>query len=110
MHDELFGFGGLDLPYLGVLLISIRTRKEVIFEWGSGQEQAGSELQKSVAQWLPWAPVIHSHTVLEGSAAHILSKELTAKARECRLAANPGTWDQKASRHATWCMPSEDNY
>lgn len=31
---ELFGFGGLHIPHLGVLLTSICTQKENIFEWG----------------------------------------------------------------------------
>ena len=36
---------------------------------GSGQQQAAaSELQKAGALWLLLALVIHSHTILEGSA------------------------------------------
>ena len=55
--------------------------------------------KKTVAQWLPLALMIQSHMILEGSAAHTLPKELMAKARECRLAANTGTWDQNVSRY-----------
>lgn len=47
----LFGFAGLHFPRPGVLLTSNCTPKEIIFEWGSGQQQAVSELQKAVALW-----------------------------------------------------------
>lgn len=72
----LFGFAGLHFPRPGVLLTSNCTPKEIIFEWGSGQQQAVSELQKAVSLWQLLALMIHSHMIVLGFTAHTSQTEV----------------------------------